>query len=178
MTAVAHPVLETRAAIVFALTGKPRTLLELFYTVGIQPTPASAQAVDKWVKCLRKHGLVEVSEDEEGAPLITWVASASDVDPLPEASKIDNFADRHVLAVQLLMNRASTAAELMDRLSRFGFSTSNGPMHGITVWLEALEHEGLVTHAPGEKATKSTSGRFPRVWSWASPGHQDQQTNF
>lgn len=168
MTAVAHPVLETRAAIIFALTGKPRTLLELFYTVGIQPTTASAQAVDKWVKCLRKHGLVEVSEDEEGAPLITWVASASDVDPLPEATEIDNFADRHVLAIQLLMNRASTAAELMIRLSRFGFSTSNGPMHGITVWLEALEHEGLVTHAPGEKATKSTSGRFPRVWSWVT----------
>lgn len=168
MTAVAHPVLETRAAIVFALTGKPRTLLELFYTVGIQPTPASAQAADKWLKCLRKHGLVDVSEDEEGSPLITWVASASDADPQPEGTEIDNFADRHVLAIQLLMNRASTAAELMDRLSRFGFSTSNGPTHGITVWLEALEREGLVTHVPGEKATKSTSGRFPRVWSWVT----------
>jgi hypothetical protein len=62
----------------------------------------------------------------------------------------------------------------MERLSRFGFSTSKGPTHGITVWLESLEHEGLVTHAPGVKATKSTSGRFPRVLSWASPGHRDQ----
>lgn len=178
MTAIAHPVLETRAAIVFALTGKPRTLLELFYTVGIQPTPASAQAADKWVKCLSKHGLVKVTEDEEGAPLITWVAGTNEADPLPESIEIDNFADRHVLAIQLLINRPATAADLMTRLARYGFSTSNGPTHGITVWLEALEREGLVTHVPGEKATKSTTGRFPRVWSWASPVHRDQQTNF
>lgn len=168
MTAVAHPVLETRAAIIFALTGKPRTLLDLFYTVGIQPTPAQAKDTHKWLKCLNKHGLVEVSEDEEGAPFFTWVASASEADPAPDGIEIDNFSDRPILAIRLLMNRPCTAADLMKRLSVYGFSTTNGPMHGITVWLEALEREGLVTHTPGVKATKSTSGRFPRVWSWVT----------
>lgn len=167
MTNGAHPVLDTRAAIVWALTGKPRTLLDLFFTVGIQPTPAAAKEVAKWINCLQKHGLITVSQDDEGATLITWIALTAQQDPMPGSVVVEGSADRHALTIRMLINQGGTAAELIGRLQCHGFATSNGPTHVLTLWLETLEREGVVVADMGHKSHKSITGRPGRVWTWA-----------